>query len=80
MTNNEAVHLICMLQQIEGAIDYSGECSVQVVIPLKNGKHLRLGVTDSDVAATQGLWFDQYEGLKMAGCPEGDLTKYFGAK
>ncbi len=74
MTDSQAVDLILLLQKIPGAIDYSGECSIQVVIPLKNGEWLRIGITDDDVADTKGLWFDQYEGLNK------ELKHYFGTK
>ena len=50
------------LLEIEGAFDYSGNCSSQVVIPKKNGGFIRIGITDDDVGSGK-LWFDNYEGL-----------------
>jgi hypothetical protein len=77
MTDEQAQELIALLKKVPGAISYDGDASSQVVLPLKNGNHVRIGITDNDVAPGQGLWFDQYEGLKVEGCPEGELTKYF---
>ena len=77
MTDEQANDLIHFLKQVPGAVSYDGEVSSQVVLPLKNGGHIRIGITDSDVAEEQGLWFDKYEGLKLEGCPEGELVKYF---
>lgn len=51
------------LKKLDGAISYDGDASVQVVFKLANGKTLRIGVTDDDVADRPGLWCDQYEGL-----------------
>lgn len=55
--------LISRLKRLAGAISYDGECSSQVVFKLANGKTLRIGITDTDVAETPGIWCDQYEGL-----------------
>lgn len=59
----DAVAFIEALKGIDGALSYDGDCSVQVVFQLKNGKVLRFGITDEDVARGQGLWFDQFPGL-----------------
>jgi len=32
---------------------------------LKDGRFLRFGITDEDVAPEQGLFFDTFEGLKI---------------
>jgi hypothetical protein len=55
--------LIRLLKKVPGAVSYDGDCSVQVVLPLEGGGHIRVGITDDDVAEVQGLWFDQYGGL-----------------
>lgn len=58
-----SMSLIHKLKQLDGAISYDGECSTQVVFELKNGKTLRIGITDDDVAEVPGIWCDQYQGL-----------------
>lgn len=58
MTNKQAIKLIELLKQVNGSISYDGDASVQVLLPLVNGDTLRIGITDEDVAPTQGLWFD----------------------
>lgn len=78
LTDEKAIELIDLLKKVPGAVDYSGDASYQVVIPLKDGTHVRIGITDDDVAPGQGFWFDQYEGLKI--CPEGELNRYFATK
>lgn len=71
-------NLISHLKKIKGAINYDGECSVQVVIPLVDGTHIRVGITDCDITENgDQLWFDFYEGLRLSGTPEGDLTHHF---
>jgi len=49
------------LKTLPGAIDYDSDCCSQVVFKLANGKNLRIGY-DED-----GLWCDNYEGLKIVG-------------
>lgn len=51
------VDLILMLKKIEGAVSYDGDASIQVIVPLKDGTSIVVGVTDDDVAEVQGLWF-----------------------
>lgn len=57
--------LIRELKKVKGAQSYDGEASVQVRLPTTDGKYLRVGITDDDVAPGQGLWFDYYEGLAL---------------
>ena len=61
------VDFIRRLKTLDGAIPYDGDASVQVVFKLANGKTLRIGVTDDDVADRPGLWCDQYPGLLIVG-------------
>jgi len=63
MTNEQAVELIELLKKVPGAVSYDGDASCQVVLPLNTGGHVRVGITNDDVAQVQGLWFDQYEGF-----------------
>lgn len=64
MNEDQCVSFIRRLQEIPGAIHYDGDASVQVVFQLANGKVLRIGFTDEDVADQPGLiWADTYEGL-----------------
>ena len=49
MTHSTPYYLIDLLKNLPGAINYDGECSVQVVFKLSDGKYLRIGITDSDV-------------------------------
>ena len=70
--------LISQLKKMNGAIDYSGDCSYQVVFLLKNGETLRFGVTDDDVAEHPGflsLW-EQKTHLLPAGGMNATQTKY----
>jgi hypothetical protein len=55
--------IVDYLLTLDGAMPYHGDASWQVIFKLANGKTLRLGVTDDDVAQVKGLWIDQYEGL-----------------
>ena len=57
------VELLYQLLKVKGAINYSGDASMQVLLPTEDGKYLRVGVTDDDVAEVKGIWFDYYEGL-----------------
>ena len=41
-----------------GGDEFMGECSVQAYFLLADGRNLRFGLTDDDVAAHQGLWVD----------------------
>ena len=61
--NQDALDFITKLKTFNGAIEYDGDASVQVAFLLANGKTLRFGTTDDDVARELGLWFDQYPGL-----------------
>ena len=64
MTNIDIITLIRELHKIPGALDYSGDASYQVLLPTTEGKYLRVGITDDDVAAHPGkIWFDYYEGF-----------------
>ena len=54
---------IQQLKELDGAIPYDGDASVQVVFKLANGKTLRIGETDTDTGADPGPWCDQYQGL-----------------
>ncbi len=65
MTNKQAYELIKLLKKVAGAINYDGDASTQVMFKMRDGKNLRIGITDEDVAPGQGLWFDDYEGLKI---------------
>ena len=55
------------LKKLDGAIEYDGSCSSQVIFRLANGRTLRISRTDDDVAVTPGLHCDQYEGLALIG-------------
>ena len=57
--------LITLLKQVPGAISYDGDASVQVILPLKDGSHVRVGRTDAEVSAsgTNDIWWDRYGGL-----------------
>ncbi len=59
-TTEDAVQFIQELLCFSGAERYDGSASIQVVFPLKNGKFLRIGCTDDDVAEEPGLWADQF--------------------
>lgn len=67
MTDKEltdlGVEFISRLKKLPGAISYDGDASVQVAFKLSNGKVLRIGVTDEDIAESPGLWADNYPGL-----------------
>ncbi len=53
--------LIEELKEVKGAINYDGDASVQVLLPLNNGKFLRIGMTDDDVAEhPHSLWADNF--------------------
>ena len=67
VTNLNNHRLISALRQFKGAIDYSGDCSSQVLFKLANGHNLRIGITDDDVSPGRGIWIDQYGGLKLIG-------------
>ena len=55
------VDLIFNLLKIKGAENCSGDASFQVILPLKDDTFMRIGITDEDVAETQGLWIDYWE-------------------
>ena len=76
------IDFIDKLKKLDGAIPYDGDCSSQVIFRLANGKTLRIGITDDDVAETKGIWCDQYTGLAIIGAngPTTDLAareKYY---
>ena len=55
--------------KIPGSYEYLGACSVQICIPLRNGKELRFGLYDDDVNADGDCeWqVDVYEGVLPPG-------------
>ena len=59
----QGFEIVSKLKKMNGAIDYDGDCSVQVYFELKNGKRLRFGYNDEDGK----LNIDQYEGLAIIG-------------
>ena len=65
INSDQGLSLIRLLKGCEGAIDYDGSASSQVLFMLANGKTLRFGVTDDDVTDKPGLWVDQYPGLAL---------------
>ncbi len=71
MTSDQEYELLALLKKCQGAVSYDGDASIQVVIPLNDGRYIRIGRTDDDVADTIGLWFDFYSGLNN------ELDKYF---
>lgn len=73
ISDPEAGNLIAALKKFDGAINYDGDASSQVMFQLANGKTLRIGITDDDVG-TGKLWVDQYQGLAIIG-QDGE-TKY----
>lgn len=62
MENNDPVDLIRQLLNVVGAKNYSGDASFQVIVPTKNGRWLRIGITDDDVGSGK-LWHDYYPGF-----------------
>lgn len=76
-----AVNTIVGLQSVAGARDYSGECSVQTLIPLAGGGFVRVGATDDDVAPVPHvIWMDRYAGLPVVGGTDLQTGETFGAK
>jgi len=67
------------LKKLPGAVQYDGDASVQVAFLLANGKVLRIGITDEDVAARPGLWCDNFPGLAI-GNSQGELLDYLRRK
>ena len=59
------IQLIQELKKVQGALSYDGDASCQVLLPIKDNKYLRIGVTDEDVAEVQGIWFDIKEFQKL---------------
>lgn len=52
------VDLIQKLKNVVGAESCDGDCSCQVLLPTKDGRALRVGLTDEDVADRPGeIWF-----------------------
>lgn len=69
------------LEQVPGALNYDGDASMQVLLPLNGGGYLRIGIADHDVAETPGAFFvDRYEGLPIVGATSLQTGKVFGAK
>lgn len=66
---NPDENFIAELKKLDGAIKYDGDASVQVMFKLANGKTLRIGITDDDVAERKGIWCDQYQGLAIKPVP-----------
>ena len=67
MNSDDVVAFIEYLKTLKGGLQYDGDASCQVIFQLKNGKNLRIGITDDDLCDKDsiGLWVDQYEGLKI---------------
>lgn len=64
MTNTDIIALIRELKKVTNALSYDGDASIQVLLPTTEGKYLRIGVTDDDVAEHPNkIWFDYYEGF-----------------
>lgn len=64
MTNTNIIDLIRELKKVTNALSYDGDASIQVLLPTIEGKYLRIGVTDDDIAKHSGkIWFDYYEGF-----------------
>ena len=60
--------LIRVLKQVEGALNYDGDASIQVLLPLKGGGCIRIGSTDNDLTDTpDSVWVDRYDGLAFNG-------------
>lgn len=54
--------LISLLNKTVNSTSFYGECSVQSHLNLKDGRILRIGFTDDDVAEHPGkIWFDIYD-------------------
>lgn len=83
----EEIALVQILKRVKGAVSYDGDASVQVLLPTEGGQYIRIGVTDEDVAAKPGLWFeypaeiferhiqnnkDKKVGAKIVGSPSGE--------
>lgn len=62
---DEVLKLLTLLRKLPGATDFSGDCSVQTLIPLDTpGKYIRIGITDNDVSEVpDALWFEEYPQL-----------------
>lgn len=65
--SDDVVAFVEYLKTLDGAVEYDGCASIQVMFQLKNGKNLRIGITDDDLCDRnhKGLWVDQYGGLKI---------------
>lgn len=62
------VDLVDYLKQVEGAISYDSDSCCQVLLPLKGGGHLRIGVSDHKEALFPfSIWADRYQGLPIQG-------------
>jgi hypothetical protein len=61
---NNLIDIIQELKKVVGAHSYDGDASLQVLLPTVDGRMLRIGITDEDVADLPGeIWFDYYPGL-----------------
>lgn len=62
MENNNPHELIQELKKVIGAIKYDGDASIQVLLPTKDGRMVRVGITDDGVGSGK-IWFDYYPGF-----------------
>lgn len=69
MTSQDQMRFIAELKKVVGARSYDGDFSLQVLLPTKDGRSLRIGLTDIDVG-TGDIWFDYYKGLTPWELPE----------
>jgi hypothetical protein len=66
--DRQAMDAVSGLRKLEGAQDYSGDASLQTLVPLEGGGCVRVGITDDDVAKTPNtIWIDRYPGLAVQG-------------
>jgi len=69
--------LIDALKQVIGAKSF--DTSVQVLLPTKDGRLLRVGITDDDGAAALGIWFDYSDLVNLPqSCPCGSCSHCTG--
>lgn len=65
-SQEQAIDLLHYLHQVKDSIDYSTDYSVQVLLPLKDGGFLRLGISDANEKECV-IFVDRYEGLHIVG-------------
>lgn len=66
--SESAYDLLRALRGVQGSLDYDGDASLQVLLPLEGGGYLRVGITDADLKNDQlSIWADRYGGLPLAG-------------